>query len=72
MTLDCSFQASTGGSASGHASDGKPGPGVMDPGASPGRNTALYIAAVAGLGVAFWWRYARNYGGSSCPRRLSA
>ena len=57
-------KASTGGAESGAASDGKPGPNVMDPGQRGGRNNAVYVAAVAALGVAFWWRYARESGGA--------
>ena len=55
-------QASQGGAQSGHASDGKPPPNIMDPGDRGGRSNALYIAAAAALGVAFWWRYARKSG----------
>ena len=55
--LSVEEKASTGGAASGTATDGKPGPNVMDPGTRGGRNNAVYIAAVAALGVAFWWRY---------------
>ena len=55
-------QESTGGAASGTESDGKPGPNVMDPGSRGGRNNAVYVAAVAALGVAFWWRYAHDAG----------
>ena len=55
-------QAPTGGSASGHAFDGKAGPNVMDPGNASGRANFFYTVAIAALGAGFWWRYASKSG----------
>ncbi len=44
----------------------------MDPGTSGGRNNAVYVAAVAALGVAFWWRNSSGAVSSAAGWRVRA